>query len=136
AQMRAAAEKAAAEQRAAEQARLDAEREAEAAHAAAVDRAAPVAAVAAADTGLPIDADLLEVFIDEAREILDHADGVLAQWHAEPTELSHVAELQRDLHTLKGGARIAGLVSVGDLSHAIETLLEKPIRDHAKTGTL
>ena len=83
-----------------------------------------------------IDADLLEVFIDEAREILDHADGVLAQWHAEPSELSHVAELQRDLHTLKGGARIAGLMPVGDLSHAIETLLEKPIRDKAKTGTL
>jgi chemosensory pili system protein ChpA (sensor histidine kinase/response regulator) len=83
-----------------------------------------------------IDADLLEVFIDEAREILDHADDVLAHWHAAPDELAHVAELQRDLHTLKGGARIAGLVSVGDLSHAIETLLEKPIRDTARTGAL
>ncbi|MEY2168053.1 MULTISPECIES: Hpt domain-containing protein [unclassified Rhodanobacter] len=132
AQMRAAAEKAAAEQRAAEQARLDAEREAEAAHAAAVDRAAPVAAVAAADTGLPIDADLLEVFVEEAREILDHADGVLAQWHAEPAAAGHLPELQRDLHTLKGGARIAGLMPVGDLAHAIETLLEKPVADAAQ----
>ncbi len=75
-----------------------------------------------------IDADLLEVFIDEAREILDHADGVLAQWHDAPTELVHVSELQRDLHTLKGGARIAGLMDVGDLAHAIETVLEKPAR--------
>ena len=83
-----------------------------------------------------IDADLLEVFIDEAREILDHADGVLAQWHAEPAEVKHVAELQRDLHTLKGGARIAGLLPVGDLAHAIETLLEKPIRDSERTGIL
>ncbi|MBB5360383.1 chemosensory pili system protein ChpA (sensor histidine kinase/response regulator) [Rhodanobacter sp. ANJX3] len=83
-----------------------------------------------------IDADLLEVFIDEAREILDHADGVMAQWHDAPTELSYVAELQRDLHTLKGGARIAGLMGVGDLTHAIETLLEKPIRDPSKTGPL
>ena len=83
-----------------------------------------------------IDADLLEVFIDEANEILDHADGVLAQWHAEPSELSLVAELQRDLHTLKGGARIAGLVAVGDLTHAIETLLEKPIRESARSGGL
>jgi chemosensory pili system protein ChpA (sensor histidine kinase/response regulator) len=74
-----------------------------------------------------IDPDLLEVFTEEAREILDHADGALALWHAEPTDLGHVAGLQRDLHTLKGGARIAGLVPVGDLSHAIETLLEKPI---------
>jgi chemosensory pili system protein ChpA (sensor histidine kinase/response regulator) len=83
-----------------------------------------------------IDADLLEVFIDEAREILDHADGVMAQWHDAPTELSYVAELQRDLHTLKGGARIAGLMGVGDLTHAVETLLEKPIRDPSKTGPL
>jgi len=83
-----------------------------------------------------IDADLLEVFIDEAREILDHADGVMAQWHDAPTELSYVPELQRDLHTLKGGARIAGLMGVGDLTHAVETLLEKPIRDPAKTGPL
>ncbi|HEX8777945.1 MAG TPA: response regulator, partial [Rhodanobacter sp.] len=136
AQMRAAAEKAAAEQRAAEaaaeQARLDAERETEAARAATVDHAAPAAAMAAPDGGLSIDADLLEVFVEEAREILDHADGVLAQWHAEPAAAGHLAELQRDLHTLKGGARIAGLMSVGDLAHAIETLLEKPVADAAQ----
>ncbi|GAB3782981.1 Hpt domain-containing protein [Dyella agri] len=142
AQMRAAAEKAAAEQRAAEaaaaeQARQAAEREAEAARPVAeVVPAASVASVAeavAADTGLPIDADLLEIFVEEAREILDHADGVLAQWHAEPAATAgHLPELQRDLHTLKGGARIAGLMSVGDLAHAIETLLEKPVADAAQ----
>ncbi|MEW9624044.1 Hpt domain-containing protein [Rhodanobacter geophilus] len=129
AQMRAAAEKAAAEQRAAEaaaaeRARQAAEREAE---------AAPVADAVVADAALPIDADLIEVFVEEAREILDHADGVLAQWHAEPTATTvHLPELQRDLHTLKGGARIAGLMSVGDLAHAIETLLEKPVADAAQ----
>src|SRR6185437_10807858 len=134
AQERAAREAAEAQMRAAaaEQARLDAQREAEAARAAAVDHAAPVAAVALADTGLPIDADLLEVFVEEAREILDHADGVLAQWHAEPAAAGHLPELQRDLHTLKGGARIAGLMPVGDLAHAIETLLEKPVADAAQ----
>jgi chemosensory pili system protein ChpA (sensor histidine kinase/response regulator) len=135
----AAAEKLAAEHAAAEQAAI--------AHAAAAKEATehePLEAhaeaardenVAFAGAG-QIDADLLEVFIDEAREILDHADGVLAQWHDKPTELAHVAELQRDLHTLKGGARIAGLAAVGDLTHAIETLLEKPIRDQARTSAL
>ena len=140
----AAAEKLAAEQVAAEQVAAEklAAEQAAVEHAAVCDEADEVSteavqepAYALAGSG-HIDADLLEVFIDEAREILDHADGVLAQWHAEPTELAHVAELQRDLHTLKGGARIAGLVPVGDLSHAIETLLEKPIRDAARTGTL
>ena len=135
-----AAERAAAEQVAAE--KLAAEQQA-AAERAAASRAAEEAsgtavqepAYALAGSG-QIDADLLEVFIDEAREILDHADDVLAQWHDEPTELAHVSELQRDLHTLKGGARIAGLVPVGDLTHATETLLEKPIRDASKTGPL
>ncbi|OZB68277.1 MAG: hypothetical protein B7X33_04450, partial [Lysobacterales bacterium 13-68-4] len=65
-----------------------------------------------------IDPDLLEVFTEEAREILDHADGALAEWRAEPSDLAQVPVLQRDLHTLKGGARIAGFVPVGDLSHA------------------
>jgi len=74
-----------------------------------------------------IDPDLLEIFSEEAREILDHADGVLAQWHAEPMESAHLSSLLRDLHTLKGGARIAGLNPIGDLTHAIETLLEKPV---------
>ncbi|MHB1058658.1 MAG: Hpt domain-containing protein [Rhodanobacter sp.] len=140
----AAAEKLAAEQAAAEQ--LAAERaaaeRAAAEQAAESDNAGQAAAVPAQEPHYAlagsgqIDADLLEVFIDEAREILDHADGVLAQWHAEPGSLAHVPELQRDLHTLKGGARIAGLVPVGDLTHAIETLLEKPIRDASKTGPL
>jgi chemosensory pili system protein ChpA (sensor histidine kinase/response regulator) len=72
-----------------------------------------------------IDPDLLEIFSEEAREILDDADGVLAKWHAEPTDVSHMSGLLRALHTLKGGARIAGVTPVGDLSHAIESLLER-----------
>jgi chemosensory pili system protein ChpA (sensor histidine kinase/response regulator) len=75
-----------------------------------------------------IDPDLLEIFVEEARELLDHSDGVLAQWRAEPLANEHLGELLRDLHTLKGGARIAGLVPVGDLTHAIETALEKPLQ--------
>ncbi|RDS84651.1 response regulator [Dyella monticola] len=72
-----------------------------------------------------VDQDLLEIFSEEAREILDEADSTLAQWHAEPTEVSHMAGLLRALHTLKGGARIAGVAPVGDLTHAIESLLER-----------
>jgi chemosensory pili system protein ChpA (sensor histidine kinase/response regulator) len=72
-----------------------------------------------------IDADLLEIFSEEAREILDDADGILAKWRAEPTEVAHMNGLLRALHTLKGGARIAGVTPVGDLSHAIESMLER-----------
>lgn len=71
-----------------------------------------------------IDPDLLEVFVEEGREILDHADAALAAWRAEPEQPEHVAALQRDLHTLKGSARMAGIAAVGDLSHAMEALLD------------
>ncbi|WP_413625747.1 Hpt domain-containing protein [Luteibacter sp. Lutesp34] len=71
-----------------------------------------------------IDPDLLEVFVEEGREILDHADAALAAWRAEPEQPEHVAALQRDLHTLKGSARMAGIGAVGDLSHAMEALLD------------
>ncbi|HMH69222.1 MAG TPA: Hpt domain-containing protein [Pinirhizobacter sp.] len=71
-----------------------------------------------------IDPDLLEVFVEEGREILDHADGVLALWRGTPSEPQHVAGLQRDLHTLKGSARMAGVPPVGDLAHAMEAVLD------------
>lgn len=71
-----------------------------------------------------IDPDLLEVFVEEGREILDHADGALAAWRTEPQMAEHVTALQRDLHTLKGSARMAGLAVVGDLAHAMEALLD------------
>ncbi|MGO4702711.1 Hpt domain-containing protein [Dyella sp. 2RAB6] len=88
-------------------------------------------------TNEQIDPDLLEIFTEEAREILDHSDSVLSQWRAEPAEPEHMASLQRDLHTLKGGARIAGMVPVGDLTHAIETMLESPVgHDPARQGEL
>jgi len=71
-----------------------------------------------------IDPDLLEVFVEEGREILDHADGALAAWRTDPQTAEHVTALQRDLHTLKGSARMAGLAVVGDLAHAMEALLD------------
>ncbi|MDE2178338.1 MAG: Hpt domain-containing protein [Xanthomonadaceae bacterium] len=71
-----------------------------------------------------LDADLLEIFVQEGTDILDHADGQIAGLRMAPHQREFVAGLQRDLHTLKGGARMAGLAPIGDLAHAMETLLE------------
>ncbi|WP_297903910.1 Hpt domain-containing protein [Metallibacterium sp.] len=70
------------------------------------------------------DPDLLEVFVQEGLEILDQADARLNAWRAQPDVHDAVIGLQRDLHTLKGGARMAGIVPVGDLAHAMESLLD------------
>src|SRR5690606_9136988 len=42
--------------------------------------------------------------------------------------------LQRDLHTLKGGARMAGIATIGDLGHVIESLLEAAAEHRTALG--
>jgi chemosensory pili system protein ChpA (sensor histidine kinase/response regulator) len=101
-----------------------------------VAREAPPARGVTTEVAGEIDPDLLEVFLEEARELLDHADGVLATWRADPEQTGYVDELRRDLHTLKGGARISGLVPVGDLAHAVETLLERGVPEQGRIGSL
>ncbi len=71
-----------------------------------------------------MDLDLLDIFVEEGVDILDHADGMMARLREAPDDREAVASLQRDLHTLKGGARMAGLFPIGDLSHAMESLFE------------
>src|SRR5690606_29998457 len=73
-------------------------------------------------TGL--DPELIDIFVEEGSDLLDHADGLLAQLRDSPGEREPVVGLQRDLHTLKGGARMAGIMAVGELGHAMEPLLE------------
>jgi chemosensory pili system protein ChpA (sensor histidine kinase/response regulator) len=71
-----------------------------------------------------VDEELLEIFSEEATEIFDRAEHLMAELEEKPGEVSTVQALQRDLHTLKGGARMAGLNQIGDLSHQLESLLE------------
>ncbi|MET0226887.1 MAG: Hpt domain-containing protein [Dokdonella sp.] len=73
---------------------------------------------------LDVDDDLLDIFVQEGADILDHSDTLVADLRAAPHERTHIAGLQRDLHTLKGGARMAGLAPIGDLSHAMESLVD------------
>lgn len=77
------------------------------------------------------DQELVEVFLEEASEILDSSDASMQRWRDEPDNKEIVAALQRDLHTLKGGARMAGIAAIGDLSHGLESLLEAIVDDRA-----
>ena len=70
------------------------------------------------------DDDLLDIFVQESADILDHADALVARLREAPSDRAPITGLQRDLHTLKGGARMAGLAPIGDLSHAMESLVD------------
>ncbi len=106
----------------------------EAAASAAASRLLAEAFVAGLDTADPdpeaplwvpdMDEELLDIFLEEGTDILDHSDGLMTQLRDAPEDLETVVGLQRDLHTLKGGARMSGLVPIGDLGHIMESLLE------------
>lgn len=100
---------------------------------------APAEPEVAEDTGLesqseaelgfsPVDADLdeemVEIFLEEAVDILDSAGQALERWLSEPDNTMPLSSLQRDLHTLKGGARMAAIRPIGDLGHELESLYE------------
>jgi chemosensory pili system protein ChpA (sensor histidine kinase/response regulator) len=67
------------------------------------------------------DPDIAAIFSEEANELLEQADAMLGQWNADRADASPVIELKRILHTLKGGARMAGMRAMGDLSHEMES---------------
>ncbi|RPD84420.1 response regulator [Luteimonas sp. 100069] len=77
-----------------------------------------------------LDPELVDIFVEEGIDLLDHSDALLAQLRETPDNRDAVAGLQRDLHTLKGGARMAGLMEIGELGHAMETLLEAVAERH------
>lgn len=71
-----------------------------------------------------LDQELVDIFVEEGKDLLDHCDGLISELRAAPNDRDVIAGLQRDLHTLKGGARMAGINPIGDLGHGIESLLE------------
>ena len=83
----------------------------------------PPAADAAPVEASELDPELLGIFLEEADEILESAAETLEAWR-EDRDPATVAALQRELHTLKGGARMAGATPIGDLSHTLEDLYD------------
>ncbi len=70
-----------------------------------------------------VDDELVEIFLEEAEELLDNCENSLQRWNVNHDDEESVLDLQRYLHTLKGGARMADLGPVGDLTHALESLV-------------
>lgn len=84
-----------------------------------------VAAGAPPDDDEPaIDSDLKEVFVEEASDILARFESTLQQGRQGGMDAQLGNVLKRELHTLKGSARTAGMQAIGDLSHDAETMLD------------
>lgn len=70
-----------------------------------------------------IDDEILAMFLEEAEEILEDFDQIIVNWSASPASTENMDALLRHLHTLKGGARMAGLNTLGEYVHNFESEL-------------
>jgi len=76
------------------------------------------------DVADAVDPDLFPIFDEEAQELMPQLGGALRQWAARPDNRSARDEVLRALHTLKGSARLAGALRLGELAHRMESRIE------------
>ena len=82
----------------------------------------------AADANHDFDTDLLEIFLEEAEELLVGIDQDLNTWAKDQTNTASLNNLMRYLHTLKGGANMIQATHIGLISHELESIYERVIR--------
>jgi chemosensory pili system protein ChpA (sensor histidine kinase/response regulator) len=83
---------------------------------------------------MSFDPEIAGIFLDEATELIDAAQLALQDWLGAPADAARLVALKRPLHTLKGGARMAGIATMGDLAHELETLIGQIELGHASSG--
>jgi chemosensory pili system protein ChpA (sensor histidine kinase/response regulator) len=81
-----------------------------------------------------IDPDLFPIFEEEGAELMPQLGGALRQWSARPDNQGARIEVLRALHTLKGSARLAGALRLGEMAHRIESEIEFLGSDNAASA--
>ncbi|MEO5737587.1 MAG: Hpt domain-containing protein, partial [Variovorax sp.] len=71
-----------------------------------------------------VDADLFPIFEEEAAELLPQLGTALREWQEQPGSAAPRASTLRTLHTLKGSARLAGAMRLGERAHRMESEIE------------
>ncbi|MFM2087525.1 MAG: hypothetical protein RLZZ237_2394, partial [Pseudomonadota bacterium] len=100
-----------------------------------VSVSADAAALLAASAGISdeLDPELLSVFLEEGADLLPRIGEALRSWQQQPHDSGQAQMLLRTLHTVKGSARMAGAMRLGQHAHEIETHIENML--HAGTAT-
>ncbi|MFF5296836.1 chemotaxis protein CheA [Paractinoplanes globisporus] len=81
---------------------------------------------------MAFDADeALDIFITEARELLESFEEGLLQLEADPDDAETINAIFRSAHTLKGSSGLFGLNHLVGFAHVVETLL-----GHVREGTV
>ena len=72
-----------------------------------------------------VDPDLFPIFEEEAIDLLPKLGAALRRWHGRPTLDEARNEVLRALHTIKGSARLAGAMRMGEMAHRLESAVER-----------
>ena len=72
-----------------------------------------------------IDEEIVEIFIEEAEEVLEGLNTLLPAWRDQPQSKDQLAVIRRAFHTLKGSGRMVGAEDIGALAWAIEDMLNR-----------
>lgn len=93
-----------------------------------MDSATPVISTVDKDSKInrnDVNPELLEMFVEEANELLPEIGTELRAWKGKPKQKEHSEALQRALHTLKGSARMASQADIGTIAHELEEYILK-----------
>lgn len=77
-----------------------------------------------------LDEQLLPIFLEEADELMSALSERTRLWQTDTGNPEHARMAARDLHTLKGSARMAGAMQLGEHVHRIESRLESSLARH------
>jgi chemosensory pili system protein ChpA (sensor histidine kinase/response regulator) len=78
---------------------------------------------AAVPPALDVEDELLEIFLEEAREVVTTGQAAIDTLRHEPGDLSEQTTLRRAFHTLKGSSRMVGLNDFGEAAWSMEQVL-------------
>src|SRR5437867_5827031 len=71
-----------------------------------------------------LDPELFQLLIDAAHGSVPSVGSAMRDWRDNPANAALGQALQRVLHTLKGSARMAGAIALGELTHHMDTRVE------------
>ena len=69
--------------------------------------------------------DLMAIFKAETEDHLTKLDNGLVELEKQPDNVELVSDLNREVHTLKGSARVFGFCEIEDIAHRIEDIFEE-----------
>lgn len=82
------------------------------------------------------DDELIQIFVEEAHDILDIINRSFNDWSIDPSQKEFLSSILRELHTFKGSSRMVGLKGISEYTHTLEQLIQKIYQGETKVDDL